>query len=70
MYEFNMNKKNPFEHKFAHFQIFLIRTLTEWVSFWAQKLKLWARDTISKNIKYKYKDDKDLQVLSLNQSKC
>ena len=36
MNEFNGNKKNPFEHKLTHFQI-----------FWIQKLTLWARDTIS-----------------------
>ena len=36
MYEFNRNKKNPFEQNLAHFKV-----------FWIQKLTLWARDTIS-----------------------
>jgi hypothetical protein len=28
MYEFNRNKKNLFEHKLTHFQIFWIQKLT------------------------------------------
>jgi hypothetical protein len=36
MYEFNRNKKNPFEQKSAHF-----------IFFWAQKL---TRDTISEEM--------------------
>ena len=48
MYEFNKNKKSPFEQNLAHFKVFWAQKLTECVSFWAQKLTLWARDTISK----------------------
>jgi hypothetical protein len=58
MYEFNRNKKSPFEQKLAHFLIigaqkvtwatFWAQKLTEYVSFWAQKLILWVRDTISR----------------------
>ena len=58
VYEFNRNKKNPFEHKLANFKVFWARKLIYWVSlwaqkltecvsFWAQKMTLGARDAIS-----------------------
>ena len=52
MYKFNRNKKNPFEQKLANFKVFysqklISQKLTECVNFWAKKLTLWERDTIS-----------------------
>jgi hypothetical protein len=38
MCEFNRNKKNPFQQKLAHFEVFWSQKLTACVSFWAQKL--------------------------------
>ena len=48
---FNRNKKNPFEQNLVDSKVFCMQKLTsqkltESVSFWAQKLTLWARDTI------------------------
>jgi hypothetical protein len=52
MYEFNRNKKNPFEQKLdPEIEYFCGKKLTLWFSFWPHKLTLWARKTISvKNI--------------------
>ena len=52
MNELIRNYENPFEQKLAHFEFLCIlklisQKLTYCVSFWAQKLTLWARDTIS-----------------------
>ena len=49
---FNRNNKNSFEQKLADLKVssmqkLTFQKLTENVSFWAQKLLLWARDTIS-----------------------
>ena len=51
-YKFNRNKKNQLEQRLANSKVFysqklISQKLTECVSFWAQKLTLWARDTIS-----------------------
>ena len=46
MYEYNRNKKNPLA-RMNHFKNFWAQKLIECFSFWAQKMTLWARDTIS-----------------------
>jgi hypothetical protein len=45
----NRNKKTPFDQKLAHFKFSWAQKTGECVSFWAQKLTLWARATILKD---------------------